>query len=420
MVAIAVGRWARGLAALILAILLGAGPAQPAGPVKVGGSLALTGGGAGVGKQYLLALQIWRDDVNAKGGLLGRPVELVYYDDQSSPSLVPGIYTKLIEVDKVDLLIGPYATNMVASALPVVMQSGKLVIGLTAIAVNSEFHYPKYFAMVSSGPEPKLAYSIDMFELAAKQQPRPRTVALVGADAEFGRNAIEGARASARLTGMRIVFDRSYPPATTDFAPILRAIQAAKPDMVYAAAYPPDTVGLVRAANEVGLDTKIFGGTLIGLTVTAIKMQLGPLANGMLNVNSFLPIPAIMTPESQALLDRYATLAPAQGVDPLGYSFPPFGYAAGQIVAEAVRATGTLDQDRLAQYIRGHAFRTVAGEIAFGADGEWQRKRMLVSQFQHVAGNGLDQFKGRPHEVVVAPPEYKTGDLIYPYARARE
>jgi branched-chain amino acid transport system substrate-binding protein len=149
-------------------------------------------------------------------------------------------------------------------------------------------------------------------------------------------------------------------------------------------------------------------------------MQLGPLANGMLNVNSFLPIPAIMTPESQALLDRYATLAPAQGVDPLGYSFPPFGYAAGQIVAEAVRATGTLDQDRLAQYIRGHAFRTVAGEIAFGADGEWRRKRMLVSQFQHVAGNGLDQFKGRPHEVVVAPPEYKTGDLIYPYARARE
>ncbi len=94
------------------------GPTRAADPIKVGFSMALTGAVAPNGKQLLLALEIWRDDVNAKGGLLGRPVELIYYDDQSNPANVPGIYTKLISVDNVDLLIGPYATNMVASAMP--------------------------------------------------------------------------------------------------------------------------------------------------------------------------------------------------------------------------------------------------------------------------------------------------------------
>src|SRR5215469_4208389 len=93
--------------------------ARAADPIRIGTSLALTGGVAPIGKQVLAALQIWRDDVNAKGGLLGRPVELVFYDDQSNPQNVPGLYTKLIDVDKVDLLIGPYATNMVAPSIPV-------------------------------------------------------------------------------------------------------------------------------------------------------------------------------------------------------------------------------------------------------------------------------------------------------------
>ena len=93
--------------------------AKAADPIRIGMTMALTGGVAPIGKQVLTALQIWRDDVNAKGGLLGRPVELVFYDDQSNPANVPQLYTKLIDVDKVDLLIGPYATNMVAPAIPV-------------------------------------------------------------------------------------------------------------------------------------------------------------------------------------------------------------------------------------------------------------------------------------------------------------
>src|ERR1700750_1291083 len=121
------------------------GTAWAADPIKVGFSMALTGSVAPNGKQILLAMEIWRDDINAKGGLLGRPVELVYYDDQSNPSKVPEIYTKLISVDKGDLILGPYATNMAAAAMPAIMQNNKTTISLLAIGVNSHFNYNRYF-----------------------------------------------------------------------------------------------------------------------------------------------------------------------------------------------------------------------------------------------------------------------------------
>ena len=131
---------------------LSAGDARPAEPITIGFGMALTGGLAAAGKTALLAMQIWQDDVNAKGGLLGRPVKLVYYDDQSTPPTVPGIYTKLLDVDKVDLIVSGYGTNMTAPAMPVAIQHDRLFLGLFALAINAEFHYPKYFSMLPTGP----------------------------------------------------------------------------------------------------------------------------------------------------------------------------------------------------------------------------------------------------------------------------
>src|SRR3984893_11993797 len=136
-----------------LAIACAAIPPLAADPIKVGFSMALTGAVAPNGKQLLLALEVWRDDVNAKGGLMGRPAELVYYDDQSNPANVPGIYTKLISVDKVDLLIGPYAANRAAPAMPVIIAAGKTTISILAIGINRHFNSPGYFSMVPVGPE---------------------------------------------------------------------------------------------------------------------------------------------------------------------------------------------------------------------------------------------------------------------------
>jgi branched-chain amino acid transport system substrate-binding protein len=389
-------------------------------PIRVGMSMALTGGVAPIGKQVLTALQIWRDDVNAKGGLLGRPVELVFYDDQSNPANVPGIYTKLIDVDKVDLLIGPYATNMVAPAIPVLMQNKKTTIGILANAANSKFHYDQYFSMLPTGPEPQKAFAHGFFELAAGVEPRPRTVALVAADAEFAQNAVDGARQSIKeIGGFEIVFDKSYPPATSDFTPILRGVQALNPDLVFVAAYPPDSVGIVRAANEIGLSPKMFGGAMIGLLVTPIKMQLGPLMNGIVNNEVFVPAPAFTFEGTKELLAKYQASAKTQGIDPLGWAFPPLAYAAGQVLAQAVDGAKSLDHKALAEYMRSHTFHTVVGDITFGKDGEWAKSRVVFTQFQNVTGNSLDLFMDTTHEVVVWPKEYKSGNMIYPYSKAK-
>src|SRR3982074_228376 len=169
------------LAAASVALVTGAA-AQSGEPIKIGFSMAMTGGLGGNGKSALLAQKIWEEDVNAKGGLLGRKVKLIYYDDQSNPSTVPGIYTKLLDVDKVDLVVGGYATAMLAPAVPLVVQKGKGFIGLFGRAVNSKFNYPKYFAMIPSGPNTKPSFTEGFFQVAAAQNPKPQTVAIVAAD----------------------------------------------------------------------------------------------------------------------------------------------------------------------------------------------------------------------------------------------
>jgi len=394
--------------------------ANAADPIKVGFSMALTGGVASIGKQVLVALQIWRDDVNAKGGLLGRPIELVYYDDQSSPSNVPPIYTKLIDVDKVDLLIGPYATNMVAPAIPLLMQSKKTTIGILANAANSKFHYDQYFSMLPTGPDPETSFSTGFLELAAAQKPKPETIAIVAADAEFAQNAADGARKNIKAMGFKTLLDRNYPPTTQDFAPIMRAVQAANPDIVYAAAYPPDSVGIVRAAKEIGLKPKMFGGAMIGLLVTPIKMQLGPLMNGIVVNEVFLPAPAFLFPGTKEMLAKYQAIAKEQQLDPLGWGFAPLGYAAGQVLAAAVEGAKSLDHVQLAKYMHSHDFETVVGKIAFGPDGEWAQSRVVFTQFQHIAGNTLDEFQNAQHEIIVWPDAMKSGNLIYPYSAAEK
>ena len=417
------GRWGAAwfAAAGMFASMSVAAPAsRAADPVTIGFGMALTGGLAPNGKAALLAMQIWEEEINTKGGLLGRPVKLVYYDDQSNPSTVPGIYTKLLDVDKVDLVVSGYATNMVAPAMPVIMQHKRTFLGLLGLAVNSEFNYPNYFSIgPTGGPKPKQSFSKGFFEVAMAQTPKPQTLAIVGADAEFPRNAIEGVHELAKEAGLKIVYDRSYPPSTTDYTPIVRGIQATNPDLVFVASYPSDTVGIIRTAHEVGLKTKLFGGGMVGLQSTAIKTQLGPLLNGIVDYDFWLPVGSYATPEALDFLKRYQAKSAAAGVDLLGFYLPPFAFADMQVLQEAVQGVGSLDQQKLADYMRSHTFHTIAGDIKFGANGEWTEARVLEVQFQNVKGNDVEQFKDPKVEVVLSPPSLKNGDVIYPYGDAR-
>lgn len=388
-------------------------------PIRIGLSISLTGPTSAAGKQVLAGLEIWRDDVNAKGGLLGRQIELVYYDDQGGPANAPGIYTKLMSVDKVDLLIGPYSTNVIAAAMPAIMQANRTTIGIFGLGANKEFKYPNYFSMNSQGPS-TANYSKCVFDLAREQNPKPTKVALIGAEVEYSRNALDGARENAKAMGFEIVFERTYPLSTTEFTPIVRAMQAANPDVVFGATLPVDTVGIIRAANEIGFKPKLIGGAMLGLLVTGIKQQLGPLINGYVSNEFYIPAPSLQFTGTKAMMDEYQKRSAKLGTDPLGYTYPPYAFAAGQILAKAVTETKSLDDAKLADYIRKTSFDTVIGPIAFGPQGEWTNPRIICIQFKGIAaGNDLEQFKDWSRQVVVYPKEYKAGDLIYPFEKAR-
>ena len=409
------------LAALALAVLLLSTHAgRSAEPITIGFGMGLTGGLAAAGKSALLAMQIWRDDVNAKGGLLDRPVKLIYYDDQSNGATVPALYTKLLDVDKVDFIVSGYGTNLTALAMPVAMGHNRLFLGLFALAVNSEFHYPKYFSMLPTGPDPKHGFPDPFFKVALGGTPRPKTLAIVGADAEYPKNATEGVRDIAKREGLQIVYDKSYPPTTADYTPIIHAVQATNPEIVFVASYPPDSAGILRAATEVGLKTRYFGGGMVGFQYTAFKQQFGPKLNGVIDYDFYIPTPTMKFPGIAEFLKRYQAKAPSEGVDPLGWYLPPFAYAELQVLGDAIEGTKGLDQDKLADYIRSHPFSTIVGDMTFGKDGEWSKPRVLEVQWQNIKSNNIDQFEDTRTEVILEPAEYRTGEVIAPYATAEK
>jgi len=364
----------------------------------------------------LLAMEIWAQDTNDAGGLLGREVALVYYDDQSNPANVPGIYTKLLSIDQVDLVVSGYGTNLIAPAMPIMMSRDLVFMGLFGLAVNEQFDYDNYFQIMPAGPDPRLDWSRGFFSLAETLAPKPKTLAIVGADAEFSRNAMIGARAHAEAAALEIVYDRTYPPATVDYSPIVRAIQATKPNLVYVASYPPDSVGILRAAKEIGLKARMFGGGMVGLQYASIQTKLGPMLNGIVNYDFWVPEPTLNFPGINEFLAKYQAVAGDAGVDPLGYYLPPYAYSYVQVLGQAVEATQSLDHKILGAYIHGHEFDTVVGKVEFGANGEWARTRVLLVQFQGIEDKSLEQFTRPGSRVVLYPEEWVSGTLDYPYA----
>ena len=412
-------RWLKGsmAAAAMVAGLSLAVPVQAAETIKIGFSMALTGGLAGAGKGALIAMQIWAKDVNARGGILGKQVELKYYDDQTNPATVPGIYTKLLDVDKVDFVVSGYGTNLIAPAMPIVMQRGLVFPSLFGLAVNEKFNYPNYFQIMPAGPSPLTDWSKGFFDIAMAQNPKPKTIALVGADAEFARNAVKGARENAKKLGLKIVYDQTYPPRTADYSPIVRAIQARNPDMVFVGSYPPDSVGMVKAATEIGLKTKLFGGGMVGLQFASIMTALGPKLNGIVNYDFWVPEPTLKFKGVEAFLAKYQEAAKGQGVDPLGFYLQPYAYAYLQVLEQAITATKSMDHAKVGEYIRNNSFETVVGNVKFAKNGEWANTRVLMVQYQGVKDSDLSTFAKAGTRVVLYPPEWKSGNINFPYAQ---
>jgi branched-chain amino acid transport system substrate-binding protein len=404
-----------GAAALTAALPFRRARAQ-ANTVKIGMSMPQTGSLGAGGQAALVALRMWVDEVNVRGGLLGKRVEFIVYDDQTNPANVPGIYTKLLDVDKVDLLIAPYGTVPTAPIMPMVKERHKLLMGNFSFQVNAKVHHDMWF---NNSPWNDASSWSDGF-IKAGQKAGAKSIAVLAADQEFAQNLANGARVLAKKAGLKSVYDQNYPPTTTDFSGLIRAIRAAKPEMIFFMSYPNDSVAIVRAVNEIGVGSQvqIIGGGMVGLQFTPIMASLGHLMNGFTNYNSY--VPGMKYPGIDDFLKRYAARAKEAKVDPLGFYLPPFNYAIGQMLEQAVNGTNSLEDAKLAQYLRTHEMRTIVGPIKYDKNGEWANPRVVQAQFRGVVDKDVEQFRNPGKQIVIYPEAYKTGDAITPYDKARK
>jgi branched-chain amino acid transport system substrate-binding protein len=406
-----------GWAAATTAIGLTSGAEADQPPIRIGMSMPQTGGLAGGGKPSLLGIEIWRDDINAKGGLLGRKIELVVYDDKSSAAETPALYSKLIDVDKVDLLFAPYATVPTAPIMPLVKQRGLLLMGNFSFQVNRTVKHDMWFNNAPWGPADSWATGF----LGIGQKAGGKSVALLSADQEFAQNLVRTARDVAKKMNLNVVFDQSYPPSTAEFSGIIRALGAAKPDIVYVASYPPDSAAIMRAVNEIGVgdSVKLFGGAMVGLQFGTVMESMGSLLNGVVNYNTWLPEPSMNFPGTKEFFEKYDKRAVQAKVDPLGFYIAPYGYAMGQMIDQAVTATKSLDQKGIAKYLHANTMQTIVGPITFAEDGEWKESQTVEAQFRGIKDKDMDQFRQPGKQVILFPDHLKTGELVTPFEAAR-
>jgi len=387
-------------------------------PIRIGYCLSLTGPLAGNSRSAQLAHDIWGEDVNSRGGLLGRRVELVRYDDHAGASRVPGLYKRLIDDDEVDLVIGGYGTNTVLPAMPLMMERQRFFVGLMGLGVNNTLAYPNYFAMIPTGPDPNAALTEGFFALAAEQTPRPATVALLSADAEFSRNPILGAKANSEKYGFRIVHEAVYPLTTSDFTPIIDAVAESDCDLLFLCSYLDDSIGLVRAIHAHPFRPKMVGAGMIGPQNTAVKTTLGPLLNGFVNYEYWAPVPKMMFAGVQEFLGTYQARAGDAGVDLLGTTWRRWPTPRCRWLLKLSKRPAALTTSGSRRSRGGATFDTVMGDVKFGANGEWAHPRVLQVQFQGISDHEVGQFRNGSRQIVVSPPRFTSGALRFPYAEA--
>jgi branched-chain amino acid transport system substrate-binding protein len=388
-------------------------------PLKIGYCLSLSGALASNGKTAQLAHQIWQENVNKNGGLLSRPVELVCLDDQTNPNLVADIYKRLLDVEKVDVVVGGYGDNSVAPAMPLIIERKKFFLGLMALAVNAKFHYSQYFVMIPTGPQSHLALSEGFFQVAGQQTPKPESVAILVADAPFSQSPSQGAKENLARQGMRVISEGKYPLSTSDFRPYMEDLKKINPDVIFFCSYINDSIGLIKAMNAAGLSPKFVGGAMIGPQNGAVKADLGALLNGLVNYEYWLPVPSLLNPQIQSFIATFQSRAEKAGADPLGYYVAPLAYAQLQVVEQAVKAVGSLDDAAFSDYTRKATFETLVGDVKFGEGGGWAQPRVLTVQFQNIESNDISEFKKPNTQAVVYPSESASASVIYPYAKAK-
>jgi branched-chain amino acid transport system substrate-binding protein len=296
-----------------------------------------------------------------------------------------------------------------------VKSRGKLLMGNFSFQVN---HVVKHDLWFNNAPwNDAESFSGGFFRMGLALG--ARSVAFLAADNQFGQALADGARGLARQAGQNVLYDQNYPPGTTDFSPMMRAIRGARADMVFVVSYPAESVLIVRAVGEIGVgaSVKVFGGGMVGLQYTTIMESLGSALNGILNYNTY--VPGMRYEGIDEFLSRYSKRAMQAKVDALGFYHPPFVYAIGQVLEQAISATRSLEDRAIAGYLRANQMNTIVGPIRYRADGEWAQPRVVTTQFQGVRDRNLEQFRTPGIQAIVFPEDLKNARPKAPFEAAR-
>jgi len=377
-----------------MAVLVGGLAAQAQGPIRIGASLSLTGTYAKLGKNQHEGYKLCEKDLNAKGGLLGRKVEFVVYDDQSTPATAVRLYEKLITEDMVDGVMGPYSSPVTEASANVTEKYKKVMVAPLA-ATTSIFKRPPdkkryYVFMVISPAE---AYLEGLIDMAAKRG--LKTVAVVNEDTLFSKAAAAGAVDIAKKKGMQVVFQEAYPKGNTDFAALLTKVKSLNPDVIAAATYFDDAVALTRQMRELDVSPKAYGVT-VGGDLPEFYDTLKANAEyvyGATQWEHVLPYPGNN--------EFFGAYKKEFGHEPSYHSAA--GYAGCLIYAEAVKRAGTLDADRVREQLLKLEMRTVFGDYKVDQDGFQVAHRMVTFQWQE--GKKVVVW---PDEVAPAKPRFPT------------
>jgi branched-chain amino acid transport system substrate-binding protein len=370
-----------------------AGPAPSGPPIKVGGTLGLTGAYSGPSAGYKATYEYWAKGVNSKGGLLGRPVQLVIYDDESTPATAATLYQRLINQDKVDLLLAPYTTAVSSTIIPIAEQN-KMVVWNGGF-VNTAI-FKKSAWVVTSYAHLEKDYTRGVYDMIATLTDKPTKVAIVTEQNPFAlgvRNGYEGDGGALKLAqdrGLQVVLNEEYAPNTTDFSSLIQRAKGA--DLFFALSLPNPAGLIAKAVNDAKYKPKVYCSCASEVTSLANWADLGAAGVGVISVTSGWPTDK--TPGIQELFDA---LKQSQGYTQLP-NYAVVGMAILEIMQQAVEGTKGLDQAKLRDYVKNHTFQTVEGPLKFGTDAypefsatylQWQGKENVVVWPKEKAGGAL-------------------------------
>jgi branched-chain amino acid transport system substrate-binding protein len=379
------------LCAALTLILVGCGPSTSSttNPIRIGFSITETGANSAPALFDLQGYELGAAAINAQGGLLGRKVELVYYDDQQSTATAVQLYQKLITSDKVDLLVGPYQSDLAEAIAPLVNRDKMVLPTMDANLDSFTGKYQYLIQTITQTPR----YMTPVIDMAAERG--YKTLALLVQDTAFPEELAQGIKQEAQARGISVVFEGSYPATTTDFSSLILKAASFHPEMIIGATFLPDAEGIVRAAKAANVNAKLFAFS-VGPVEPEFNSGLGSAANDILGTTLWFP--TLPTAGNAAFVKTFHAKF---GRDPDYHAAMAYGTI--QALAAAVRSAGSLDQTKIRDAFLKLNIQTVAGNFRLNSTGMQLGYQAYVLQWQ----NGK--------QVLVWPSNVATGNVILPH-----